>query len=182
MLAFLWTQLVNTLCYLRQKIVLVPLDTDSFWWLKWGKQYESFCSFSRVWQFIYRQNWPFSCINHCNFPLSPETKKFFWPLVYVAYNVGLGKPQCLSLPLEIVFTLIERSREQLLCWHDNLILLQNTVFVRLVSFLPSWPGCDLKHEYINHTCHWNRACSLLSGSYVRCCTCHGLERDYFLAS
>ena len=78
---------------------------------------------------------PLSSINHCKFPLPTETERNFWPLVYIACNMELSDPQCLPFPLEIVFTWIERSREQLLCWHDNLILFQNTVAVGLHGFI-----------------------------------------------
>ena len=77
---------------------------------------------------------PFSSINHCNFPLPSETKRSFWPLVYIACNMALSEPQCLPFLLEIMFTSIERRREQLLCWHDNLILFHNTVVVGLHDF------------------------------------------------
>lgn len=54
--------------------------------------------------------------------------------VYIVYTVELHKSQCLLLqffpliyPVEVVFTLIERSREQFLCLYGNLIFFRNTV-------------------------------------------------------
>lgn len=81
-------------------------------------------------------------------------KKMFAFGVYIAYNVELNTSQCLSLafslffffffpplatyPVEIVFTLIERSREQLLCLHDHLISFLEHCHHRIffILFLP----------------------------------------------
>lgn len=132
------------------ELVLVGPGVDSFRESKRGKAV-SLCSYSRY-SVVWGKTKPFSSVTHCNFPLQKEKNVCLWcvhclqcgaqhisMLVISIFLVFFFFfPPLATYPVEIVFTLIERSREQLLCLHDHLISFLEHCHHRIffILFLP----------------------------------------------